>query len=92
MSFFKKLNKWMTKAEKKSFDAANTAHKWAVNGILIFIGYNFYTTIRDYNRSFKDARVRQKFVNNFLRISKNWKINKIDLNRSEAMFLKIRRN
>ena len=57
MSFFKKLNKLITRVENKGFEAANVAHKWTINCILLFIVYNFTSTIVGYNQSFKEARV-----------------------------------
>ena len=57
MSFFKKLNNFVNSVEKKGFKAANTAHRWAINGILLFIAYEVYSLLRDYNDGFMEARV-----------------------------------
>jgi hypothetical protein len=59
MSFFKKLNNFVNSVEKKGFKAANTAHRWAVNGILLFIAYEVYSLLRDYNDGFMEARVSE---------------------------------
>ena len=58
---FKKIlsmaDKVLLKVEKKSFDAANKAHKLAINGILLFLGYGLYGCLRDYNLFFLSLRV-----------------------------------
>ena len=61
MSFFKKLDKVLERLEHRGFKFANTAHKFAVNCVLIFIVYNVYTIFRDYNRHFKEVRVKNNY-------------------------------
>mgnify|MGYP000879926606 CR=1 FL=1 len=51
-----KLDKQMTKIENKGFFAANKLHKYAINGCLIFVGYQIFAFLRDYNDFFLHAR------------------------------------
>ena len=55
--FFKRVDKFMTRWELKGHNAANTAHRWAINLILLGIGYNLFTIIRGYNTTMVDMRV-----------------------------------
>ncbi len=46
----------MTKWENRGFHAANKMHKFGVNCALVFIMYNIYAFLRDYNNFFLHAR------------------------------------
>lgn len=54
---WKKIDSWLTKAEKAGFKVANKAHIYVVNGLLILFAYNVYTVFRGYNEFFLEARV-----------------------------------
>lgn len=41
-----KLDEKLTKAETKGFNFANKLHKYAINGALLFIGYQIYVFLR----------------------------------------------
>ena len=49
-----------TKFENKGFNFANKMHKFAINGCLIFIGYQLYVFLREYNDFFLNARKIKK--------------------------------
>ena len=49
-----------TKIENKGFNFANKMHKFAINGCLIFIGYQLYVFLREYNDFFLNARKIKK--------------------------------
>ena len=51
-----KINQKVTKIETKGFLAANKIHKYGINGCLIFIGYQLFAFLRDYNDFFLHAR------------------------------------
>jgi len=57
MSFWKKFDKILTKAENKGFETANKAHYYTINIMIGCCIYGVYTIMRDYNNFFKDARV-----------------------------------
>lgn len=57
MGFFDNIDKGLGKVEKAGFNTANRIHRFAVNCILLFIGYNIYTIFRDYNLHFREKRV-----------------------------------
>lgn len=65
MSFMENLKKrldvGLTKWEKKGFQGANRLHKYAVNGLLLFIAYNFYQFLSSYNEQFLHIRQSNKF-------------------------------
>ena len=82
---WERINKFLTRVEKKGFNAANKLHEWTINVILASLVYGTYTFLRDYNQFFLDARVKFiKSINIF--ISRVWmnknsnllKINKIN--------------
>lgn len=50
------MDKKFTKIENKGFLAANKLHKYAINGCLIFVGYQIFAFLRDYNDFFLHAR------------------------------------
>ena len=55
-----KVDKLLNHGEKAGFKAANFLHKMTVNALIVGIGYCIYSTIRDYNDSFKDERLRSQ--------------------------------
>ena len=57
MSFWAKLDRLLTKVEKKGFLIANKAHVYSVNILIIGVLYGVFTMFRDYNDFFIDARV-----------------------------------
>ena len=57
MSFWDRLDKVLTRVEKKGFNAANKAHVWTINLILAGVAYGTYTIFRDYNEFFLAGRV-----------------------------------
>jgi hypothetical protein len=63
-----KIDKKVAKIETKGFMAANKLHKYAINGCLIFIGYQLFAFLRDYNDFFLHARqinqLDQDLINN----------------------------
>jgi hypothetical protein len=63
-----KLDQKVTKIETKGFMAANRIHKYAINGCLLFIGYQLFAFLRDYNDFFLHARqinqLDEQVVNN----------------------------
>jgi hypothetical protein len=52
-----KMDKLLTRFEKKGFQFANKAHIWTINVILVGLTYGTYTFFRDYNEFFKAGRV-----------------------------------
>lgn len=54
------IDKKVTKIEQKGFRAANRIHRYAINGCLIFIGYQLYAFLREYNDFFLHARKIKK--------------------------------
>jgi hypothetical protein len=57
MVFWNKLDKVFQRFEKKGFEAANYAHRWTINCILIFCVYTVYSIGSEYNQQFREARV-----------------------------------
>jgi hypothetical protein len=55
--FFQRLDKFLTKWELKGVKAADRAHRYAINAILLFIGYNLYTIFKGYNDTMVAIRV-----------------------------------
>ena len=56
MSMWNKVDKILTRIEKKGFEAANKAHVYSINILLFGCCYATYTFFRDYNDFFIDAR------------------------------------
>lgn len=50
--FKDKLDKKLTKAQNKGFEMANKMHRYAINGCVIFIGYEIYQFLKEYNNYF----------------------------------------
>jgi hypothetical protein len=46
---WERINKFLTRVEKKGFNAANKLHEWTINVILASLVYGTYTFLRDYN-------------------------------------------
>jgi hypothetical protein len=61
--FFKKVDKFLTRWEMKGQNTANTMHRWAINLLLLGIGYNLFTIVRGYNRTMIDMRVGSHYQN-----------------------------
>ena len=57
MGLWNKFDKVFTRVETKSFDVANTLHRWTINGILCFCAYSIYSMGADYNEQFRESRV-----------------------------------
>lgn len=55
-----KIDEKVTKIENKGFRAANRMHRYAINGCLLFIGYQLYVFLREYNDFFLHARKIKK--------------------------------
>ena len=55
-----KLDKKLTKLETKGFNFANRMHRFAINATMLFIGYQLYTFLREYNDFFLNARKVKK--------------------------------
>jgi hypothetical protein len=55
-----KLDEKLTKVEAKGFNFANKMHKYAINGALLFIGYQIFVFLREYNNFFLQARKIKK--------------------------------
>ena len=53
----KKLTNW----ENKGFHTANRMHRYAVNGILIYMGYLVYDFLASYNDLLLRARSQNKY-------------------------------
>jgi hypothetical protein len=53
---FNRIDKLLTKFEKKGYNLANKLHVWTINIILCSLAYGTYTFFRDYNDFFRDAR------------------------------------
>ena len=51
-----KIDKKFTNIQTKGFHFANKAHKYGVNVCLMFIAYQMYAFLRDYNDFFLHAR------------------------------------
>jgi hypothetical protein len=62
------IDKKMAKIETKGFMATNKLHKYAINGCLIFMGFQLFAFLRDYNDFFLHARqinqLDQDLINN----------------------------
>lgn len=55
-----KIDENLTKIEKKGFNLANKVHKGAVNVCLLFIGYQVYSLLKEYNNYFLNNRKIKK--------------------------------
>lgn len=55
-----KLDEKLTKWEAKGFNFSNKMHRYAINGCLVFIGYQLYAFLREYNDFFLNARKIKK--------------------------------
>lgn len=55
-----KFDQKMTKMENKGFNFANKMHRYAINTCLLFIGYQLYAFLREYNNFFLHARKVKK--------------------------------
>jgi len=58
-SWWDKIDRWLSSAEKKGFQLANKLHVYTINVILIGLAYGTYTIFRDYNEFFKAGRVNE---------------------------------
>ena len=47
--FKERFNAWFTKMELLGVKTANKIHRYFINCILLFIGYNLYSFARNYN-------------------------------------------
>lgn len=54
------LDKKLTKLETKGFNFSNKLHRYAINGCLIFIGYEIFQFLKEYNNFFLNARKIKK--------------------------------
>lgn len=55
-----KVDKKLTKIETRGFNWANRMHKYAINACGIFIAYQLYSFLKEYNNFFLDARKIKK--------------------------------
>ena len=51
-----KYDKKITKWEEKGFRGANKLHRYAINGCLLYIAYQLYDFLYEYNNYFLKAR------------------------------------
>lgn len=51
-----KFNTKMTKWENKGFETANKLHRFSINVCLLFITYQLYSFLKEYNDFFLRAR------------------------------------
>ena len=56
---FQFIDRILTKSEKTGFKTANFLYKGAINLMILGMGYNLYTTLRDYNQLQKEARKKE---------------------------------
>ena len=61
-NFFKKLDSWLSKAELKGQNFANSAHKWAINIVLLTMLYNIYGIFSGYNDTMLTMRQQEEDV------------------------------
>lgn len=54
--YFKALDAFLSKHEKKGHETANRLHRYAINSILLVMGYNIYTIFAGYNQSLLNVR------------------------------------
>lgn len=54
--FKDRFNTWFTKMELLGVKAANKAHRYFINGILLFMAWNVYTFIVNYNNYWRLRR------------------------------------
>lgn len=59
--FYDKFDKKMTVWENKGFGWANRMHKYAVNGLLLYMGYLIFDFLSSYNDLLLRARSTNKF-------------------------------
>ena len=55
-----KIDQKVTKIENKGFNFANKMHRYAINACGIFIAYQLYSFLREYNNFFLNARKIKK--------------------------------
>ena len=58
---YDKFDKKMTIWENKGFKTANRMHRYAVNGLLIFVGYQIVDFLRSYNDLFLHIRQTNEY-------------------------------
>ena len=58
---YEQFDKKMTVWENKGFRVANRMHRYAVNGMLLFIAYQIYDILASYNDLLLHARSTNKF-------------------------------
>lgn len=58
---YNKFDNKMTIWENKGFRMANRMHRYAVNGLLLYIGYLMYDILSSYNDLLLHARSTNKF-------------------------------
>ena len=58
---YEQFDKKMTVWENKGFRVANRMHRYAVNGMLLFIVYQIYDILASYNDLLLHARSTNKF-------------------------------
>lgn len=61
-NFFKKLDAWLSKAELKGQNFANSAHKWAINIVLLTMAYNIYGIFSGYNDTMLAMRQQEEDI------------------------------
>lgn len=59
--FYQRMDTRMTTWETKGFKFANRLHKYAVNGIIIFLCYQVFDILRSYNDLFLHLRQTNKY-------------------------------
>lgn len=60
--FFQTIDKVLTKTENTGHKTANFLYKSAINLMLVGMGYNIYTTLRDYNTVQKESRKKELYL------------------------------
>jgi len=60
-NLYQRFDKKMTVWENKGFRGANRLHKYAVNGLLLYIGYQLFEFLRTYNDLLLHIRQTNKY-------------------------------
>lgn len=55
--FFERVNRFLNRYELRGSNAADNAHRWTINVILLVLGYNIFTIFKGYNDTMLSLRV-----------------------------------
>jgi len=88
-NFKEKFNAWFTRMELLGVKAANKLHRGFINCILLFMGWNVYVFIKNYNnywRLRRDPNVPRQWLEEQQRPgSDDWKIERERIERDERI-------